>query len=142
MLTATSQQWRNTLASRRALMKPALILAIQFLTTFLPAHAYESENGAVTICDTQKQVERYVQVFDGNAWAAIDAVNTEENDPKACALTDISYVRGPEVGIARSSSRAFQIVPIVVIGVNTSNGFAPVTPALFFTPIQIKELAV
>src|SRR5215470_16960269 len=123
-------------------MKPALIFAIQFLATCLPAHAYENENGAVMICDTQKQVERYVQIFDGNARAAISAINTEENDPNACTLTDISYVRGPEVGIARSSSHAFQIVPIVVVGVNTSNGFAPVTPALFFTPIQIKELAV
>jgi len=123
-------------------MKSALILAIQFLTTCLPAQAYESENGAVMICDTQKQVERYVQVFHGNAQAAIRAVNTEENDPNACALTNVSYVRGPEAGIARSSSHAFQIVPIVVVGVNTSNGFAPVAPALFFTPIQIKELAV
>jgi len=123
-------------------MKPALIFAIQFLATCLPAHAYENENGAVMICDTQKQVERYVQIFDGNARAAISAINTEENDPNACTLTDISYVRGPEVGIARSSSHAFQIVPIVVVGVNTSNGFAPVAPALFFTPIQIKELAV
>jgi hypothetical protein len=123
-------------------MKLDLILAIQFLTSCLPAHAYDNENGAVMICDTQKQVERYVQIFDGNARAAILAVNTEENDPNACALTDISYVRGPEIGIARSSSHAFRIVPIVVIGVNTSNGFALVRPALFFTPIQIKELAV
>jgi len=123
-------------------MKPALIFAIQFLATCLPAHAYENENGAVMICDTQKQVERYVQIFDGNARAAISAINTEENDPNACTLTDISYVRGPEVGIARSSSHAFQIVPIVVVGVNTSNGFTLVKPALFFTPIQIKELAV
>ena len=123
-------------------MKPTLILAIQLLTTCLPAHAYESENGAVMICDTQKQVERYVQVFDGNARAAIRAVNNEENDPNACALTDISYVQGDEVGVARSSSYAFRIVPIVVVGVRTSNGFAPVRPALFFTPVQIRELAV
>jgi len=70
-------------------MKPALIFAIQFLATCLPAHAYENENGAVMICDTQKQVERYVQIFDGNARAAISAINTEENDPNACTLTDI-----------------------------------------------------
>jgi len=122
-------------------MKPALIFAIQFLATCLPAHAYENENGAVMICDTQKQVERYVQIFDGNARAAISAINTEENDPNACTLTDILRT-GPRGRHTRSSSHAFQIVPIVVVGVNTSNGFAPVTPALFFTPIQIKELAV
>jgi hypothetical protein len=123
-------------------MKTALIVAILSLITCLPAHAYETETGAVMICDTQKQVERYVQVFDGNPRAAIRAVNTEENDPNACALTDVSYVQGPDAGMARSSSHAFRIVPIVVFGVNTSSGYAPVKPALFFTPVEIKEISV
>jgi hypothetical protein len=123
-------------------MKTALILAIVSLTTCLPAHAYETEIGAVMICDTQKQVERYIQVFDGNTRAAIRTVNTEENDPNACALADVSYVQGPDIGIARSSSHAFRIVPIVVVRVNRSSGYAPVKPALFFTPVEIKELSV
>jgi hypothetical protein len=123
-------------------MKTALIVAILSLITCLPAHAYETETGAVMICDTQKQVERYVQVFNGNPQAAIRAVNTEENDPNACALVDVSYVQGPDVGMARSSSHAFRIVPIAVVGVNTSRGYAPVKPDLFFTPVEIKELAV
>ena len=123
-------------------MKTALILAILSLTTSLPAHAYETETGAVMICDTQKQIERYVQVFDGNARAAIRAVNTEENDPNACALADVTYVQGPDVGMARSSSHAFRIVPIVVVGVSTSRGYGSVTPALFFTSVKINELAV
>ena len=123
-------------------MKTALIIAILSLVPCLPAHAYETETGAVMICDTQKQVERYVQVFDGNPRAAIRAVNTEENDPNACALTDVSYVQAPDVGMARSSLHAFRIVPIVVIGVSRSTGYAPVKPALFFTPVEIKELSV
>jgi hypothetical protein len=123
-------------------MKTALILAILSLTTSLPAHAYETETGAVMICDTQKQVERYVQVFDGNPRTAIRAVNTEENDPNACALADVTYVQGPDVGMARSSSHAFRIVPIAIVGVNTARGAAPVKPALFFTPVEIKELSV
>jgi hypothetical protein len=58
------------------------------------------------------------------------------------ALADVSYVQGPDAGIARSSSHAFRIVPIVVVGVNTSSGYAPVKPFLFFTPVEIEELAV
>jgi len=123
-------------------MKTALILAILSLATCLPAHAYETETGAVMICDTQKQVERYVQIFDGNPRAAIRAVNTEENNPNACALVDVSYVQGPDVSMARSSSHAFRIVPIAVVGVSTSSGSTPVKPALFFTPVEIKELSV
>ncbi len=109
---------------------------------FEPALAYETETGAVMICDTQKKVERYVQVFNGNPRAAIRAVNTEENDPNACALVNVSYVQGPDVSMARSSSHAFRIVPIVVVSVNRSSGYAPVKPALFFTPVEIKELSV
>src|ERR1700758_5009842 len=121
MLAATCHHWRNTSASRRALMKTALIVAILSLITRLPARAYEIETGALMICDTQKQIERYVQVFDGNPRTAIRAVNTEENDPNACALADVSYVQGPDVGNGRSSSHAFRIVPIVVVGVSTSS---------------------
>jgi hypothetical protein len=123
-------------------MKTILILAILSLTTSLSAHAYEAETGAVMICDTQKQVERYVQVFDGDPRAAIHAVNTEENDPNACALADVTYVQGPVVGMARSSSHSFRIVPIAVVGLNTARGSAPVKPALFFTPVEIKELSI
>jgi hypothetical protein len=123
-------------------MKTAPIVAILSLITGLPADAYETETGAVMICDTQKQVERYVQVFDGNPRAAIHAVNTEENDPNACALADVTYVQGPDVGMARSNSHAFRIVPIVVVGVSRSSEYAPVRPALFFTPVEIKEISV
>jgi hypothetical protein len=120
----------------------ALALATLALTICLPAHAHEVETGTILICDTQKQVERYAQLFQGNQQVAIRAVNSEENDPNACALVDVSYVQGPDVGMTRSSSHAFRIVPIVVVGVNTSREYGPVTPALFFTPVKIDELAV
>jgi hypothetical protein len=123
-------------------MKPALRLATLSLIICLPAHAYEADSGAVMVCDTERQVERYVQLFDGNPQVAIHAVNTEENNPNACALVDVSYVQGPDVGIARSNSRAFRIVPIVVVGANTSRGYGTVKPVLFFTPVEINELAV
>src|SRR5262249_56934131 len=117
MLAATRHHWRDTSASRRALMKTALIFAILSLITCLPAHAYETEIGAVTICDTQRPAERYIQVFDGNPRTAIRAVNIEENDPNACALADVSYVQGRHFGMTRSSSHAFRIVSIVGVGV-------------------------
>jgi hypothetical protein len=94
------------------------------------------------ICDTQKQVERFVELFDGNQQIAIRAVNTEENKPNACAIVDVSYVQGPKLDMARNRSHAFQVIPIVVVGINTANGYAPVKPALFFTPVEVKEFAV
>jgi hypothetical protein len=127
-----------------ALTLAILMIAVYFRPSQARAqdHAYEIETGAVLICDTQKQVERYAQLFDGDQQAAIRSVNTEENNPNACVFVDISYVQGPDIGMARSRSHAFRIVPIVVVGVNTSRGYGSVAPALFFTPVKINELAV
>ena len=64
-------------------MKTALVLAASLSLLCLPAEAHEIQSGAVTICDTQGQVERYVQLFDGDPQVAISTVNTEEHDPSA-----------------------------------------------------------
>jgi hypothetical protein len=123
-------------------MKTALVLAALLPFACLPARAYEIQSGAMTICDTQVKVERYAQLFDGNAQVAIGAVNTEEHDPSACALVNVSYVPDPELGIVRSREHAFQITPILVVGVNTPTGYRRAAPALFFTPVKVSEFAV
>jgi hypothetical protein len=81
-------------------MKSILRIAVLSWLVCLPAHAYEVETGAITICDTQKQVERFVQLFEGNAQVALRAVNAEEHNPNACAMVDVSYVQGPNLGLA------------------------------------------
>ena len=123
-------------------MKTALVLGVLLPLVCLPAQAYEIQSGAVTICDTRGQAERYVQLFDGNPQVAIGAVNSEEHNPTACALVNVSYVQGPELGIVRGREHAFQIMPIVVVGVYTPNGQRAAAPALFFTPVKVTEFAV
>jgi hypothetical protein len=123
-------------------MKSPLAIAMLSLSFCLPAHAYEVQTGAVLVCDTQSQVQRFANVFDGNEQVAIGAVNSEVKDPSACAMIDASYVEGPALGMARSSSHAFRIVPIVVVGVNTANGYRSINPGLFFTRVEVREFAV
>jgi hypothetical protein len=108
----------------------------------VPAHAYEIESGSVIACDTQEQVERFVQLFDGDQQLAINSVNSEEHNPSACAVIDVAYVPGPSLGVARSRSYAFEITPIVVVGTTTQHGYRQVKPARFFTPVNLKEFAV
>lgn len=67
-------------------MKSILRIAILSFIACVPARAYEAETGAVTVCDTQQQVERLVQLFQGDAQVALRAVNLEEHNPSACAL--------------------------------------------------------
>jgi len=125
-------------------MKSARYLALLFLLTCAPACAYEVEIGSTLVCDTQKQVERFVQIFDQNLEAAISIVNTEENNPTACAMVDIAYVQGRQLGIARSTSHTFQIIPIVVVATNTPSGYRLVepVPVPFLMLVEIRELAV
>jgi len=120
-------------------VKLALQLALAFLLFSLSARAQEFEQGTGAVCDTQKQMERYVALFDGDAEAAIDAVNAEEHDPTACALATVTYLRGPQLETVRTKDTAFEIVRILVVGVSTPQGVRPVKPAAFFTVFGVLE---
>jgi hypothetical protein len=98
--------------------------------------------GASIICDTQTQVERFVALFSGDTQAAIDAVNTEEQNPTACALVDVVYLRGAEIGMARNDDSAFEIVRILVVGIDTAAGIQAVRPSAYFSLFAVKEYAV
>ena len=125
-------------------MKRVLCFLLPLLSSFicLPAHAYELEAGTVTICDTQNQVERLAQLFDGDLQVAVSAINDEEHNPSACGIADVAFVQGPGLGVARSGSHAFRIVPIVVVAADTPTGYRRVAPALFFTLVEVEEYAV
>jgi hypothetical protein len=135
-------------------MRSALRLAILSLLLGAPAHAQEAARtsplaqevvtGQIMICDTQKQVERFVTFsqITGKPSSAIKAVNTEAENPTACGMADAAYLRGTPIGITRTATEAFQIVPIIVVAIRTPEGLRPAAPALFFTLVKIKELAV
>jgi hypothetical protein len=123
-------------------MRPALCLVLLSLTAFSPARAQEYEHGTALLCDTQSQVERYVALFKGEEQSAINAVNTEEKDPTACALETVAFMRGPELGTARNKEDAFQIVRILVVGVETPSGLRSVRPSAYFSAFEVLEYDV
>ena len=123
-------------------MKHALPLALFSLLACYPAQAQEYEHGTALLCDSQKQVERYVALFKGEEKSTIEAVNTEEKDPNACGLASVAFVRGPELGTARNKDSAFQVVRILVIGVDTPQGVRPVPPTPYFTVFEVVEYDV
>jgi hypothetical protein len=120
---------------------------LTFLAVFIAlfcgsAHAMDYEVGTSIICDTQTQVERFVALFSGDTQAAIDAVNAEEQNPTACALIDAAYLRGAEIGMARNGDSAFEIVRILVVGIDTGAGIHAVRPNAYFSLFAVKEYAV
>jgi hypothetical protein len=118
----------------------ALSLALLSLLLCLPARAQRIEIGTGVYCDTQKQVERFVTLFDGDAEKAMKTVNAEENDPTACIGGTIAFVRGPEVVTARTEKATFHIVRVLIVGLVTDDGeLQAATPAAFFSAEQIDE---
>ncbi len=107
-----------------------------------PAQAWDYDIGSSLLCDTQAQVERFAVVFTGDAHAATRIVNAEERNPSACAIVNVAFVRGAQIATVRHDDRAFEIVRILVIGIETESGIRQVRPAAYFSLFAIKEYAV
>ena len=123
-------------------MKTTLHLALLSLLLCSPARAQEYEHGTARLGDSQKQVERYVALFKGEEQSTVEAVNTEAQDPTACGLAIVAFMRGPQLGMARNKDNAFQIVRILVVGIDTPTGIHPVKPAAYFTVFEVLEYDV
>jgi hypothetical protein len=106
------------------------------------SQAADYEVASSLVCDTQEQVERFVALFAGNAQAAIRVVNAEQKNPTACAMMNVAFMRGNQLGTARQGDNAFQITHILVIGIENGNGIQAVQPAAYYSAFGVKEYAI
>lgn len=106
------------------------------------AQTPDYEVGASLVCDTQEQVERFVALFNGDAPSAVRVINAEEKNPTACAIMNVAFLRGAQLGTVRHGDNAFQIIRILVVGVETENGIRPVNPAAYFSLFGVTEYDV
>jgi hypothetical protein len=120
-------------------MKYGLTVGFLSLLLIAPVRADEVETSTGVICNTQKQMERFVALNDADPHGAIRAVNAEEHDPTACAVASLSFVRGGKPVTVRSKDATFQIVPILVVGVVTRDGVRAVVPAVYFSLFRVEE---
>jgi hypothetical protein len=130
-----------TSAARLVLSLPLLAwLACAQATANDRAPNVEVEIGQGLVCDTQRQAERFVALFDGNAEAAVSLVNSEEQDPSACVIATVAYVTGAEVvSTLRNRSGAYRVVRILVLGVVTAQGLQAAQPSPFYSIAKIDE---
>ena len=120
--------------------RPGLLALSSLLLMGIPAQAQEVEVGTSLVCDTQEQAERFVALYDGDAQSTVGSVNAAEHDPTACTVSTMAYVRGRQLARVRNKDTTFQIVPILVLGVVTEAGVESVTPAPFFSVIEVEEV--
>lgn len=118
----------------------ALRIAFLLLILCAPARAQEVEVATSVVCDTQTQVELFVARFDGDAQVAISAVNAEVNNPTACLVAKVAHVRGIKLSQARKRDATFEIVKILVLGIETPAGMQRVAPHVYFGALKVAEL--
>jgi len=121
------------------ILNRALCVAALSLLTSAPSRAQTVEVETGVFCDTQKQMERYVALYNGDTQTALNAVNKEVNDPTACVYGTIAYIRGAEVATARSRSGTYHVVEVIVVGFMTHSGFRAAAPAASFSAEKIDE---
>jgi len=143
-MTPTTIAFRSVafrLASLRttALRLAVFGLALPLLSFPSPVLAHEIEIETGVICDTREQAQRLALLLEDDAQAAIRTVNSEAQDATACALASMAYVRGAKAGTARSKAGTFEIVEVLVIGVETRRGLKQASPAVYFTLFKVEE---
>lgn len=116
------------LAAAIVLMAPAL------------ARANDISVGVTLACDTAAQVESFVAKFDGDAKAAIEAVNDEENKANACIVAALGFIKGKSLQTVRNRDNAYEVTEILVVGAVTGQGFVLVQPVRWFTAVQLPEI--
>jgi hypothetical protein len=107
-----------------------------------PQASPEAEIGTGLVCDTQEQVELFISLYDGDPQDAVKKVNDAERNPTACAVATMAYVRGRTLATAHHNDSAFQIIPILVLGLITESGVESVTPGAFFSAIEIEQIGI
>src|SRR6516165_9533525 len=118
---------------------PRLASLILLPILALPLRAQDVQVGTALVCDTRQQVERFVALYDGDFDAAARTVNAEVQDPSACALASMAYLISPPLATERHKDVTFKIVQIIVVGVITKDGVAPVGPTKLFSVLEVDE---
>jgi hypothetical protein len=119
-----------------------LLLALLAFLFSASVRASDYEVDTSLVCDTQAEVERFVAVFTGDPQDAIRVVNAEEQNPSACVISNVAYMRGDRIGMVRHGDSAFEIVRILVIGIETEHGILPVRPSVYFSLFSVREYAI
>jgi hypothetical protein len=131
-------------------MNNILRLALLSLSLCVPVQAQDRQGthkpdvevGDALVCDTREQVERYIAFYNGDQEAAVRAVNREEGNPTACGVVSAAFMRGAHVGAASQGNMAFDIVRILVVGIDSPVGFRAVRPAPYFAAFGVREYSV
>jgi len=88
------------------------------------------------LCDSRAQIEALVQAFDGDAAAALAAVNGARNPPP-CAPLRVLAVAGEELGRVRRGGVTYAVTRVTVLAVEDNGLLRPVAPSEQYTVFEL-----
>jgi hypothetical protein len=146
---SAAANFTSTTGTQENAMRHALA-ALMLLALVLPARAEEQkpnttdiEVGSGLVCDTREQVQRYVELFRGDAVKAAEEVNKEVGKNEACAFGTVAFVRGADVARVRDNEdKPVKIAEIMVIGIGTTGGLMQIEPVRWFTLFAVEEITI
>jgi hypothetical protein len=106
------------------------------------ALAADVETSVAPVCATQKQVERLAGLFAYNTKSAVHAVNVETQNPHACGIANVAFLRGARIGTVRTQEATFEIVEVLVVGTVLGDSIMAAKPVICFSLLKIEERAV
>jgi hypothetical protein len=96
--------------------------------------------GHGVVCDTQKQIERYLALVKENSppGKAVQAINIETENPTACGISKIAFLSGSIIGNFEVSGGVMRVIQIVVIAKKTERGWVRVAaPTWQYTAVFV-----
>ena len=117
------------------------VLVSLFFATLIScaAHAQAMLTGNGLACDTAEQVQRVIELDQGNYFVTVGKVNAEFG-PEACVITRLRFTIGSTVGEKRKNGFVFHIVEITVYGAMTPRGMVSVEkPKHWFTLHKLSD---
>ena len=121
-------------------------LALFSLGLCVPAQAGElaAKDVAVApsiVCDTQRDMERFVALYENedDQENALNKVNAEVRNPRACMAGIVAFIRGPVVAVAEKWNESVHIMRVIIVGVLTRGGLRMTSPAPAFSIERVPE---
>jgi hypothetical protein len=98
------------------------------------------EIGVGLICNSEQQVQRYLALHVQNQApdTAIQLVNTEAQDPNACSIAAVAFIRGREGAAVPAPGGQMKITEIRILAAQTPFGWQRVTGLVQYTAIFEK----
>lgn len=95
-------------------------------------------------CDTPEQLQQYIKLHVAGAEpaSALQTVNTESHNPRACGVLTTAFIENKEVSHVSISEGILRLVQITVIATRSALGWQRVTPTIQYTALFVKATEV